>query len=87
MKLMEKDEMPLIQREEDGYINATALCKSAGKFIGDYFILEATNAFLNELSSVIGIPITELTQVRQGARRRNRERMCTLKLPFIWRSG
>ena len=51
---------------EDGYINATALCKSAGKLLGHYFANKVTKAFLDELSSVIGIPITTLVQVKQG---------------------
>lgn len=60
MKLIEKDEMSLIQREEDGYVNATALCKSAGKLIGHYLENETTKAFLKELSWSIGIPIDVL---------------------------
>lgn len=59
MKLIEKDEMSLIQREEDGYVNATALCKSAGKQFSDYSRMETTKAFISELSAVTGIPVTD----------------------------
>lgn len=65
MKLIEKDEMSLIQRE-DGYVNATLLCQSAGKFWKDYYRLESTKAFLNELSDVGRILPTDLVQIKQG---------------------
>jgi hypothetical protein len=48
------------QRSKDGYINATAMCKAAGRQWGHYRENANTRAFLKELSSVIGIPITEL---------------------------
>ena len=44
------------QRITDGYINATAMCKAAGKKINDYGRLSTTQAFLKELSSETGIP-------------------------------
>ncbi|MBC7507046.1 MAG: KilA-N domain-containing protein [Sandarakinorhabdus sp.] len=50
------------QRTADGYINATAMCKAAGRLFADYARLAQTKAFLAELSSVMGIPITELIQ-------------------------
>ncbi len=50
------------QRAEDGYINATAMCKAAGKLIADYTRLSTTKAFLHELAIDMGIPITELLQ-------------------------
>ncbi len=51
---------------QDGYINATALCKQANKLFADYFRLKTTKALLNELLSVMEIPITTLVQVKQG---------------------
>lgn len=54
------------QRIMDGYINATALCQASGKLIGHYLELASTKAFLQELSSDIGIPISELIQVVKG---------------------
>ena len=54
------------QRPRDGYINATRLCKQAGKLFGDYYRLAQTKAYLDELSAVMGIPITELVQIIQG---------------------
>ena len=60
------------QRPRDGYINATLLCQRAGKFFGNYNQSSRTQAFLQELSTVIGIPITAtptqpgLVQIIQG---------------------
>jgi hypothetical protein len=51
------------QRAEDGYINATAMCKAAGKLMGDYTRLSSTKEFLQELSADMGIPISQLIQV------------------------
>lgn len=54
------------QRATDGYINATAMCKAAGKKWNDYYRLGTTQAFLAALSPVTGIPATELAQSIQG---------------------
>ena len=54
------------QRPQDGYINATRLCKQAGKQFGHYNANAQTQEFLMELSAVIGIPITGLVQIIQG---------------------
>jgi hypothetical protein len=54
------------QRANDGYINATALCKACGKEFGDYNRLSTTKAFLEELSSDMGIPISELVNIIIG---------------------
>ncbi|MDI2112058.1 KilA-N domain-containing protein [Commensalibacter nepenthis] len=73
---MEQLDLPLIQRQEnnvlisqrayDGYINATAMCKAASKEFKHYNSLSTTKAFVQELSSVVGIPTTELIQSIQG---------------------
>lgn len=54
------------QRANDGYINATAMCRASGKQLGHYLESKNTQAFLNELASDIGIPISELVQVIKG---------------------
>lgn len=56
----------IYQRIKDGYVNATAMCKAAGKQMGHYGQLSSTKAFLKELSSDIGIPISELVQIIKG---------------------
>ncbi len=57
------------QRPTDGYINATELCQRAGKAFGNYHQNAQTQAFLEALSTAIGIPIAGqdgLVQIRMG---------------------
>lgn len=54
------------QRQRDGYINATAMCKAAGREFKHYNANAATKAFIVELASVVGIPTTELIQTLTG---------------------
>ena len=58
------------QRAKDGYIHATDLCKQVGKCFGDYHRLAETAEFLNELSSDVGIPTSELVQIIKGGDKR-----------------
>lgn len=54
------------QRAADGYINATAMCRAVGKKLGHYLENKTARAFLEELSSDIGIPISGLVVVIKG---------------------
>lgn len=45
------------QRASDGYINATALCKAAGKLFKDYLVNKSTGEFLEELSVETGLQV------------------------------
>lgn len=63
-RLVDADVVP--QRVTDGYVNATAMCKAAGKLMADYIRLTSTQGFLQELSSDMGIPISSLVQVIKG---------------------
>jgi len=54
------------QRQEDGYINATALCKSVGREFHTWNRSKSTIEFLQELSSDTQICGTELVQIQQG---------------------
>jgi hypothetical protein len=56
------------QRAADGYVNATAMCKAAGKRINDYVRLAATTEFMAELASVTGIPAADLVVSISGGR-------------------
>ena len=53
----------IYQRVEDGYINATTLCKACGKEIKHYNSNITTKEFLLELSRSVGIPTDQLIQV------------------------
>jgi hypothetical protein len=54
------------QRAEDGYINATAMCKAVGREWSNYFKSPATREFLDELGSVLPVGRTGLTHSVQG---------------------
>ncbi len=54
------------QRVSDGYLNATDMCKANGKLYGNWYQLYSTKEFLEELSSDIGYPISQLVEVRKG---------------------
>ena len=59
----------IMQRESDGYINANHLCDMANKRWSNYFQNTGTKSFIDELSSVTGIPVTGswgLVQIKQG---------------------
>ena len=58
--------MVINQRPDDGYINATELCKAGGKDVYDYLRLGHTKEYLNELSAETGIPVSGLVKVRKG---------------------
>ena len=54
------------QRALDGYINATAMCRAAGRQLGSYLRTETTKAFLEELSSDVQICTSDLVQSVRG---------------------
>ncbi len=56
------------QRAKDGYVNATALCKAAGKKWNHYVSNATTQAFVEELVTDTGIPASELIQSIKGGR-------------------
>jgi hypothetical protein len=62
----ESDGTVIDQRTGDGYINATALCKASGKLWSDYRRNGNTTAFLAELESDMGIPISTLVHSIKG---------------------
>lgn len=68
MKLIEHEVQgsPVQQRATDGYINATAMCRIAGRRWPDYWRLETSKAFVVELSAVVQICTTELVQTNTG---------------------
>lgn len=56
------------QRAKDGYINATAMCKAAGKRWNDFTSNKETIEYLAALSAKTGIPVNELFQSVAGAK-------------------
>lgn len=60
------DGVVISQRAHDGYFNATAACRAARKSWAHYLENASTKAYIKELSSDIGIPISELIQSLRG---------------------
>lgn len=54
------------QRVADGYISATALCKSVGKRYSDYRALKSTNDFIEELVAQTGMSEHQLIHIISG---------------------
>lgn len=64
----------LSQRHDDGYLNLTQMAKANNKLIADYLRLDTTKAFIDKLSTVMGIPISGkngLIQIRKGGNNKN----------------
>jgi hypothetical protein len=53
-------------REEDHYVCLTDMAKATGKRFNNWNQLMSTHSYLEVLSSVTRIPVTELIQVQQG---------------------
>ena len=62
----EIDGVVIPQRPRDGYINATLLCKQAGKEFKHYNSNKVTKDFLTALSTEVGIPTSVLVQTLKG---------------------
>ena len=56
----------IISRIEDNYINATQLCQAGGKKFNDWFRLDTTKELINELDSEAGIPASQLIDTKKG---------------------
>ena len=54
------------QRAGDGYVNATAMCKAAGREWRRYAELKTTKDFVDALALDAGIPGSQLVQTRYG---------------------
>ena len=66
--------LQISQRREDGYLNLTQMAKANNKLIADYLRLDTTKAFIDKLSTVMGIPISGkngLIQIRKGGNNKN----------------
>lgn len=63
----EVNNLAIPQRAGDGYINATALCKAAGKQWSEYHSNKSTKEYLAVVEAKTGIPVLELIQVVTSA--------------------
>lgn len=56
----------VLQRQSDGFINATEMCKACDKRWPDYFRLDAAKAFIDALSSDVQICASQLVESQKG---------------------
>jgi hypothetical protein len=56
----------VIVSRSDGYIDATEICKAGGKLFAHWYSLESTKKLLYEAASDIGIPISQLLDIKKG---------------------
>jgi hypothetical protein len=56
----------IVSRSEDNYINATQLCQAGGKKFNDWLRLETSKQLINMLESKAGIPALDLVEVNKG---------------------
>ena len=50
----------ITQRDIDGYVNATEMCQANGKKISHWLATKETQAYVEAISSVTGIPASQL---------------------------
>jgi hypothetical protein len=56
----------IARRNDDGYANATAMCKANGREWFSYARADRTQEYITALSEAIGVPADQLIQTRQG---------------------
>ena len=56
----------IISRIEDNYINATQLCQAGNRQFNDWYRLNTTKQLINEAESETGIPVSQLVDIKKG---------------------
>jgi len=65
-KSLELNGINILARKEDGYVNATMMCKAGGKKYNHYKSNNQTIAYLQALESNTGIPVLNLVESNIG---------------------
>jgi hypothetical protein len=60
LTLFNYNDQDILVREEDGYFNATAMCKANGKKVADFTRLQWTNEYLYVMQQSMGINIDQI---------------------------
>jgi len=60
------NDVVIVSRTEDNYINATQLCQAGGKQFKHWYSLESTKLLINEAESEVGIPTSQLVDIKKG---------------------
>lgn len=54
------------KRSTDGYVNATQMCKAAGKMWANFMQNDITKSYMEDLADATSIPLAELTHIQHG---------------------
>jgi len=71
-KDLELNGVMITSREEDGFVNATQMCKAGGKKFNDWYRLDKTKEFINELSTCTGCPVDDFIVIITTGKNENR---------------
>jgi len=59
------NDVVIVSRSEDNYINATQLCQAGGKRFNDWLRLDTTKSLINEAAIEAGIPASQLLDIKK----------------------
>jgi hypothetical protein len=65
-KTLTLNDVVIVSRTEDNYINATQLCQAGGKQFKHWYSLESTKQLINEAASEAVIPTSQLVDIKKG---------------------
>jgi hypothetical protein len=65
-KTLTLNNVNIISRPEDNYINATQLCQAGNKKFSHWILLDTTKELINELECDAGIPASQLIDSKKG---------------------
>jgi hypothetical protein len=60
------NDVVIVSRSEDNYINATQLCQAGNKKFNDWYRLDSTKQLTDALNCDTGIPVSQLVDVKKG---------------------
>jgi hypothetical protein len=66
IQILKLNNIDVISRCEDNYINATQLCQAGGKQFADWYLLESTKKLINEAEINMKINISQLIDIKKG---------------------
>jgi len=67
------NDVVILSRPEDNYINATQLCQAGNKKFNDWFRLDTTKELINVLEADAGIPASGLIDIIKGGNYKNNQ--------------
>jgi hypothetical protein len=65
-QILKLNDIDIIYRSEDNYINATQLCQAGGKQFADWYSLKSTKNLINEAEINMKISISQLIDIKKG---------------------